>query len=149
MKVLCFDGILMRLTLVGTSPYGHPDKCPLIHLDRHLGAVWSSVFASSKSNIVIKFRPDTIPQNDNTEVERQVKNEIAAYEKLGRITGWVVPRLYGEYEWHGGRALVMTDGGSSLEDFPSLCLVQRYVSWHFDETCVDYVAELSYFVSYT
>jgi hypothetical protein len=137
----------MQLTLVGMSHYDRSDECPLIHFDRQLDAGWSSVYASSKSDIIIKF--GTIPRKDKAEVKWQLKNEIAAYGKLGQIAGWVVPQLYGEYEWYGGRALMMTNGGPSLEAFTSLCLIQRYVSWHFDETCIDYVAELSYFVSYT
>jgi len=136
MNVRCFDGILMRFTLVGISQYRdeHSDKCPLIHLDRHLGAAWSSVYASSKSDIVIKF--GVIPQEDRAK-ERQLRNEAAAYNKLGRIAGWIVPHLYGEYQWHGGRALVMSDGGTSLKDFTSLYLLQRCVLRHFDEICAN------------
>jgi len=135
MNVRCFDGILMRLTLIGTSKYERSEEHPFIHLDRHLGAGWSSVYASSKSDIVIKF--GVIPQKDRAEVERQLRNEAAAYDKLGRIAGWIVPHLYGEYQWYGGRALVMSNGGLSLKDFTSLYLLQRCVSRHFDEICAN------------
>ena len=51
MSVPCFDGVLMRLTFVGTTQYKHSEEHPLIHFDRHLGGGWSSVYyASSKSD---------------------------------------------------------------------------------------------------
>jgi len=135
MSVRCLGGILMRLTLVDPSQYAHSDEHPLIHLDRHLSGGWSSVYASSKSDIIVKF--GTIPRKNKADIERQLKNETAAYGKLGRIAGWVVPHLYGEYKWYGGRALVVSYGGSSLKDFTSLYLLQRCVSRHFDEICAN------------
>jgi len=85
------------------------------------------VYASSKSHIVVKF--GVVPKKDKAEVERQLINEKNAYHKLSPISGWAVPRFYGEYKWYGGRALVFSDGGQSLsdlEDFTSLSLVERY-----------------------
>ena len=119
----------MELLLVNASRFQRAKKQyhPFIHLDRHLGAGWSSVFASSKSRVVVKFA--VVPKKDKTELIRQLGDEKAAYEKLNRIAGWIIPRLYGEYEWHGGRALVISDEGRSLpnlETFESLPLIERY-----------------------
>ena len=121
----------MELLLVNGSHSHHAKEQyhPFIHLDRLLGAGWSSVFASSKSHVVVKFA--VVPKKDKAELLRQLKNERAAYEKLGHIAGWIIPRLYGEYEWHGGRALVLSDKGlplSDLETFKSLPLMERYGS---------------------
>jgi hypothetical protein len=85
MSVRCLNGILMRLTLVDLSQYEHSDEHPLIHLDRHLGGGWSSVYASSKSDIIVKF--GAIPRKDRADIEQQLKNETAAYGRLGRIAG--------------------------------------------------------------
>ena len=121
----------MELLLVNASRSHHAKKrChPFVHLDRHLGAGWSSVFASSKSHVVVKFA--VVPKKDKAELIRQLGDEKAIYEKLNRISGWIIPRLYGEYEWHGGRALVLSDEGlslseSRLETFTSLPLIERY-----------------------
>ena len=98
-----------------------------IHLDRQLGAGWSSVFASSKLHVVVKFA--VMPKKNKAELVCQLSNEKAAYKKLNRIAGWVIPRLYGEYEWHGGRALIFSDKGRSLshlEKFTALPLIERY-----------------------
>jgi hypothetical protein len=76
---------------------------------------------------VVKFA--ALPKKDKAELVRQLRNENAAYKKLNRITGWIIPRLYGEYEWHGGRALVLSDEGQSLShlgDFASLLFIERY-----------------------
>jgi hypothetical protein len=137
LNVRCFNGALIRFTLMGMSQSERSDERPLIliHLDRHLGAASSSVYGSSKSDIIIKF--GSAPQKDWAEVERRLKNETAAYSKLGRIAGWIVPHHYGEYHWHGGLALVMSDGGTSLKDFTSVCLLQRCVSLHFDKICAN------------
>jgi hypothetical protein len=108
----------------------HHDKekyHPFIHLDRHLGAGWSSVFVSSKSHVVVKFA--SVPKEDKAELLDQLNNEKAAYKKLNRIAGWIIPHLYGEYEWYGGRALILSDEGQSLshlEDFKSLPFIERY-----------------------
>ena len=116
----------MDLLLVNASRSNHVKEQyhPFIHLDRHFDAGWSSVFASTKSHVVVKFA--VVPKKDKAELERQLSNEKAAYEKLNRFAGWIVPRLYGEYEWHGGRALVFSDEGGSLENFTSLLLIERY-----------------------
>jgi len=120
----------MELLLVNASRSHHVKKQyhPFIHLDRQLGTGWSSVFASSKSHVVVKFA--VVPKKDKAELVRQLSDEKAAYEKLNHIAGWIIPRLYGEYEWHGGRALVLSDEGRSLdsEDFTSLPLIKRYGS---------------------
>ena len=119
----------MELLLVNTPHYHHSEKHyrPFIHLDRHLSARLSSVFASSKSHVVVKFA--VVPNKDKAELVRRLSNEKAAYEKLNRIAGWIIPRFYGEYGWHGGRALILSDEGRSLSHlgkFTSLLLIERY-----------------------
>ena len=117
----------MELSLVNHSHGEKKLDHPFVHLDRHLGASWSTVFASSKSHVVVKFA--VVPKKDKAELIRQLGNEKLAYNKLNRISGWVVPRPYGEYEWYGGRALVLSEGGQSLsdlEEFTSLSLIERY-----------------------
>jgi hypothetical protein len=87
------------------------------------------VYGSSKSPVIVKFA--AVPKKDKAELERLLSNEKVAYEKLNRISGWIVPRMYGEYYWYGGRALVLSDEGPSLshlENFTSLWLIQRYES---------------------
>jgi hypothetical protein len=121
----------MELLLVNVSHSHHAKKQyhPFIHFDRHHGAGWSSVFSSSKSHVVAKFA--AVPKKDKAELVDQLGNEKAAYKKLDRIAGWIIPRLYGEYEWHGGRALILSDEGlplSDLETFESLPLMERYGS---------------------
>ncbi|KAI0289072.1 hypothetical protein BC826DRAFT_1188019 [Russula brevipes] len=103
---------------------------PFIHLDRQLGVGWSSVYSSSKSCVVVKFA--VVPKKDKAELGRQLSNEKAAYHtsKLRHIAQWVIPRLYGEYEWFGGRALILADEGQSLshlEEFVSLPLIERLI----------------------
>lgn len=72
----------------------------------------------------------TVPKKYKAELERQLVNEKNCVQiKLDYITEWVVPRLDGEYEWYGGRALVLSDEGqflSHLERFTSLSLMERY-----------------------
>lgn len=68
-----------------------------------------------------------VPKNDKAGLIPQLNSEKLAYNKLRRITRWVVPRLYGEYEWYGGRALVLSEEGRSLpylDQFRSLSLVE-------------------------
>ena len=124
----CIDADPIELSLVN-APHSHRAKKryhPFIHFDRYLGAGWSTVFASSKSHVVVKFA--VVPKKIKAELIRQLSNEKLAYNKLRRITGWVVPRLYGEYEWYGGRALVLSEEGRSLsylDKFTSLSLIER------------------------
>ena len=67
-----------------------------------------------------------VPGKDKAELKRQLTNEKIPYNK-SRIAGWIVPRLYGEYAWHGGRALVLSDEGLSLSGtFTLLLLIERY-----------------------
>jgi hypothetical protein len=127
--VQCLDAYPMELLLVNTSSSDHAKEQyhPFIHFDRHLGAGWSSVFVSSKSHVVVKF--DFVPKKDKAELIRQLGNEKLVYIKLSRIAGWVIPRLYGEYEWYGGCALILSDEGKSfshLDNFTSLPLIERY-----------------------
>lgn len=125
----CIDAYPIELSLINL-PDSHRAKKqyhPLIHFDRHLGAGWTTVFASSKSHLVVKFA--VVPKNDKAELIRQLSNEKLAYNILRHITRWVVPRLYGEYEWYGGRALVLSEEGwslSYLDKFRSLSLIERY-----------------------
>ncbi len=127
--VQCMDACPMELSLVNT-PHSHRAKKqhhPFVHFDRYLGAGWSTVFASSKSHVVVKFA--VVSKKNKAELIRQLGNEKLAYNKLSRIAGWVVPRLHGEYEWYGGRALVLSEEGRSLSHFEkltSLSLIERY-----------------------
>jgi hypothetical protein len=82
-------------------------RCLNAYLDRNLGAGWFSVYAPRKSHVVVEFA--AVPKKDKAEPKRQPSNEKLALNKLSCITGWVVPRFYSEYEWHGGRALVPSD----------------------------------------
>ncbi|KAH9954360.1 hypothetical protein BC827DRAFT_969578 [Russula dissimulans] len=129
MSVRCLDAYPVQLKLVdtprGTLRRAKKQCHPIICLDRRLHAGWSTVYSSSKSRVVVKFA--VVPGKDKAELKRQLTNEKIAYKKLSRIAGWVIPRLYGEYEWHGGRALVLSDEGLSLSGtFPSLLLIERY-----------------------
>jgi len=127
MTVRCPDAYPLELTLVDTPTFHRAKKqChPIVYLDRHLGGGWSTVYLSSKSHVVVKFA--VAPGKDKAELKRQLTNEKIAYNKLSRITGWVVPCLYGEYAWHGRRALLLSDEGLSLSGtFTSLLLVERY-----------------------
>jgi len=129
--VQCIDARPIELSLVNMP---HPHRAnkqyhSFIHFDRHLGAGWSTVFASSKSNVVVKFA--VVPKKDKAELIRQPSNEKLAYNKLSRITGWVVPHLYGEYEWYGGRALVLSKEGRSLSLIERLILFAEVYCMHY------------------
>ena len=128
MLVQPYDALPITLSLVGARQPRHAEKTfPFIHLDKHYGGGWSSVYASSRSHIIIKFA--IVPKKDKAELEGYLKNEKAAYDQLLPLSGWAIPRCYGEYLWYGGRALVLTDEGPSLEnlkmEFTSLGLVER------------------------
>jgi len=130
----------MELTLVDTpiSQRAKKQYHPFIHFDGHLGAGWSSVFASSKSYIVVKFA--AAPKKNKAELLRQLSNEKAAYNKLKPVTRWVVPRLIGEYNWYGGRSLILSSEGRSLSylgGFTTLSLMERYGLSSFEEDCAD------------
>jgi hypothetical protein len=137
MLIQCFNGLPMRFSRAGT-PRSHDGKkqLPFVLLDRHLGGGWSSVYASSRSHLIVKFA--VVPKKDKAELERQLKNEDI-YDKLSRLTRLAVPRYYGEYVWYGGRALVLSDKEPSLSDlgmeFTSLGLVERCDSLQFEEFC--------------
>jgi hypothetical protein len=73
---------------------------------------------------VVKFA--AVPKKDKAELTRQLSNEKLAYNKLNRISGWIVPCLYDEYKWSGGRALILSEEGRSLGKFASLSLIERY-----------------------
>jgi hypothetical protein len=125
---------------------------PFIHFDRHLGGGWSSVYASSRSHLIVKFA--YVPEKDKAELERQLRNENDAYNKLYPLTRLVIPHCYGEYVWYGGRALLLSDEGplmSSQEmEFTSLGLVERCDLLQFEESSADfYVTDLSSLGSYT
>lgn len=128
MTVRCLDGRPMELTLVDTpiSRRAKKQYHPFIHFDGYLGAGWSSVFASSKSYIVVKFA--AAPKKNEAELLRQLSNEKAAYNTLKPVTGGVVPRLIGEYNWYGGRSLILSSEGRSLSylgGFTTLSLMER------------------------
>ncbi|KAI9463379.1 hypothetical protein F5148DRAFT_1150280 [Russula earlei] len=61
-------------------------------------------------------------ERQTAEIPRQLGNEELAYHELSRVGGRMVPRLYGEYEWYGGRALVLSEEGK----FTSLSLTERH-----------------------
>ena len=76
---------------------------------------------------MVKFA--AMPKKDKAELTHQLSNEKFAYNKLNHISGWIVPRLYGEYKWSSGRVLVLSEEGQSLsylEKFTSLSLIERY-----------------------
>ena len=128
MLVQPFDALPIPLSRVDTYQFQHAEKpFPFIHLDEHYGGGWSSVYASSRSHIIIKFA--TATKKDKAELEGYLENEKAAYDKLLPLTGWAIPYCYGEYLWYGGRALVLTNEGPSLENlkmkFTSLGLMER------------------------
>ena len=142
MVVQCFDGLPMALSPVGTlQSSGGEKQHPFVHLDCYLGGGWSSVYASSRSHVIVKFA--TVPKKDKAELERQLSNEKAAYDKLTLLARLVVPLCYGEYVWYGGRALVLSDEGQSLADlemeFASLGLVERCDSPQFKENSTDFM----------
>ncbi|KAI9455528.1 hypothetical protein F5148DRAFT_1288229 [Russula earlei] len=128
--IQCLDGLPTEFTLVD-APLTQLTKkmChQFIHLDHYLGGGWSSVYASRKWHVVVKFA--TVPKKDQAMLERQLSNETAAYHKLSRIAGWVVPLHYGEFKWDGGRAIILSDEGRSLshlETFSSLSVVERLI----------------------
>ncbi|KAI0255086.1 hypothetical protein BJV78DRAFT_1279691 [Lactifluus subvellereus] len=142
MVVQCFDGLPMALSPVGTpQSSGGEKQHPFVHLDCYLGGGWSSVYASSRSHVIVKFA--TVPKKERAELERQLRNEKAAYDKLTLLTRLVVPLCYGEYVWYGGRALVLSDEGQSLAalgmEFASLELVERCDSPQFKENSADFM----------
>ncbi|KAI9453895.1 hypothetical protein F5148DRAFT_1327727 [Russula earlei] len=128
--IQCLDGLPIEFTLVD-APLTQLTKkmChQFIHFDHYLGGGWSSVYASRKWHVVVKFA--TVPKKDKAMLERQLSNETAAYHKLSRIAGWVVPLHYGEFKWDGGRAIILSDEGRSLshlETFSSLSVVERLI----------------------
>ncbi|KAI9510072.1 hypothetical protein F5148DRAFT_1374703 [Russula earlei] len=128
--IQCLDGLPIEFTLVD-APLSHLAKktCRhFIHCDHYLGGGWSSVYASRNWHVVVKFA--AVPKEDKAMLERQLSNETAAYHKLSRIAGWVVPLHYGEYKWDGGRAIILSDEGRSLshlETFTSLSFVERLI----------------------
>lgn len=125
MTIRCLDGRPMKLTLIDApiSQRAKKQHQLFVHFDSQLCAGWSAVYASSKSHIVIKFA--AVPKKSKVELLRQLSNEKAAYNKLKHISGFVVPLLYGEYEWYGGRSLVLSSEGRSLESFSLLSFVER------------------------
>ena len=139
MLVRCVDGLPISLTRIGTPKSQHArEKRPFVHFDCHLGCGWSSVYSSSRSQTVIKFA--AVPKKDSAELQRQLRNEEVAYDKLYCLTGWAIPRCYGLYSWYGGLSLVLSYGGPSLpklkmEKFTSLGLTERCNSLPFRREC--------------
>ncbi|KAI9510251.1 hypothetical protein F5148DRAFT_1374614 [Russula earlei] len=128
--IQCLDGLPIEFTLVDAPlPQLAKKMCrQFIHFDHYLGGGWSSVYASRKWRVVVKFA--AVPKKDKAMLERQLSNETAVYHKLSRIAGWVVPLHYGEYKWDGGRAIILSDEGRSLshlETFTSLSFVERLI----------------------
>jgi hypothetical protein len=102
---------------------------PFVHLDLKIFhfAGPCSVYVSSKSHVMVKFAYQ--PQKVKAELERMLTNERAAHDKLQLLSGWAIPRCYGEYLWYGGQALVLSYEGPSLAEcfmeFRSLGLEER------------------------
>lgn len=72
MIVQWLDGLPMKLTRIDMLPFQRAEKqCPFIHLDRNFGEGWSSMYASSKSPVIVKF--GVIPKRDKAEVERRLR----------------------------------------------------------------------------
>ena len=85
------------------------------------------MFVSSKSHVVVKFA--VVSKKEKAELICQLSNKKLAYNKLSHISGWVVPCLYGEYEWFSEQALILSKEGQSLpclEKFALLSLIERY-----------------------
>jgi hypothetical protein len=127
MLIQCMDGFPFSLIPVCT-PQSRGNKMPtFVHFDRRLRGSWSSVYGSTKSQLVVKFAG--VAQNGHAELERYVIDEKTAYDKLACLSRWVVPRCYGEYIWYGGRALVLSDEGPSLAtlgmELASLAFIER------------------------
>ena len=95
--------------------------------DRFIAAGWSSVYLSTSAHIAIKLA--IVPKKDKRQLEEFIKSECEAYKKLARLQGWIVPRCYGIWRWYGGKALVLSEMGESLDsrgiEFTSLGLVER------------------------
>jgi hypothetical protein len=107
----------MSLSPIETSQSQSGRKqCPFIHLDQYLGGGWSTVYASRKSHIIVKFAH--VPEKNKAMLRNLLRNEKAAYHKLAHLPPWiqVAPHFYGEYKWYGGRALVLSNEGPSLAD---------------------------------
>ena len=137
--VRCIDGQPIPLTRIGTPQSQHAEeRHSFLHFDCHLGCGWSSVYASSRSQTVIKFA--TVPKKDSAELQRHIRNERVAYDQLYLLTGWAIPRCYGLYSWYGGLSLILSYGGPSLpkskiEKFISLGLTERCDSLPFRREC--------------
>ena len=139
------NGLPMDLSPAGTQSQEGEEQHPFVLLDRHRDGCWSSVYASSRSHLIVKLV--TAHKKENAELERQIRNENDAHKKLHRITQLVAPRYYEEYVWYGGRALILSHEGPSLSDlgmeFTSLGLVERCDSLGFEESSTDfYVTDL-------
>jgi hypothetical protein len=79
-----FDSYPMDLSPVETfQPQGGKKQCPFIHIDRHLGGGWSSVYVSSKSRIIVKFAH--VPTKDKAMLEGLLRDEKAVYRKLAHL----------------------------------------------------------------
>src|SRR5260221_5078487 len=103
--VRCIDDIPMLLGVrIGTPQSQHAEEQRhFVHFGRHLGCGWSSVYASIRSQIAIKF--GAVPKKDSAELQLQLRNEQIADDKLHRLTGWTIPLCYGLYSWYGGLSL--------------------------------------------
>ena len=88
MVTQCFNGFPVGFPPAGTPQSKDGEKQhPFVSLDSHQ----SSVYASSGSHLIVKFAE--VPKEDKAELERQLRNENDAYNKL---YGLVVSRCYGE-----------------------------------------------------
>lgn len=57
------------------------------------------------------FKFAAVPKKDSAELQRQLRDEQVAYDKLHSLTGWAIPRCYGLYSWYGGLSPVLSYEG--------------------------------------
>ncbi|KAI0256933.1 hypothetical protein BJV78DRAFT_318551 [Lactifluus subvellereus] len=71
MVVQCVDALPMTLSFTVTpKSQSDEEQLPFVHLDRRIGGGWSSVYASSRSHVIVKFF--RAPKKDKAELERQL-----------------------------------------------------------------------------
>lgn len=93
--VQCFDAQPMILEAVGRSLHANDGNrvMPFVHFDDHIAAGWSSVYISSEASIIAKFAYR--PKVKKSKLIRLLEKEVRAYEKLGRLQWWAVPKCFG------------------------------------------------------
>jgi len=77
------------------------------------------------------FKFAAVSKKDSAELQRQLRDEQVAYDKLHSLTGWAIPRCYGLYSWYGGLSPVLSYEGPS---FPKL-KIEKFISPGLTERC--------------